>query len=105
MPSGQAGRDGAPAEPALVLYVADGTSERSRRATENLRRIAGAMARAPRVEVVDVTVRPDRAEHDRIIATPTLVLREAWGATRRVIGDLSEHDAVLRALGLPPRGP
>jgi circadian clock protein KaiB len=98
------GYGGAPADPPaleLLLYVGDAAAERSRRAVANLRALVGRMPAEPRVEVVDVTRTPDAAERERILATPTLVLRGPLG-TRRVIGDLSEPGVVLRALGLPP---
>ena len=43
--------------------------------------------------------RPQAAEDDKVIATPTLI-RVAPGPPRRVLGDLSDARRVLSALGL-----
>ena len=51
-------------------------------------------------EVVDVRERPELAEEDRILATPTLV-RRTPAPVRKVIGDLGEIDRVLARLDLP----
>ena len=86
-------------EYALRLYVA-GRTPRSTRAIANLRRLCD--ERVPgrvEVEIVDVSEQPQRAEADRIIATPTLV-REQPPPQRRVIGDLSDPERVLAGLGL-----
>jgi circadian clock protein KaiB len=82
------------------LYVTDETG-RSRRAAENLRalcedRLAGLYV----IEVIDVLIRPDLAEEDRIIATPTAI-RRVPPPPRRVIGDMSEFDLAATALDLP----
>lgn len=52
------------------------------------------------IEVIDVYERPDMAEQDRILATPTVVRLEPaprW----RVMGDLSDHRLAALALDLP----
>ena len=80
------------------LFVAGETS-RSRRAIENLDRI---LKTAPKtlceVEVIDVLMSPERAEEERILATPTLI-REYPPPRRRVTGDLSDADKVLEVIG------
>ena len=84
---------------ALRLYVV-GRTPRSTRAIANLRRLCDELVPGRvEVEIVDVAEQPDRAEADRIIATPTLV-RELPSPQRRVIGDLSDFDRVLAGLGL-----
>jgi circadian clock protein KaiB len=84
----------------LRLYVA-GQTERSEAALANLRLLCEAhLAGRYELEVVDATERPDQAEQDRILATPT-VLRLAPAPQRRVIGDLSDHGRTAAALGLP----
>ena len=94
MPEGEAVR--------FQLYVA-GESPRSRRAIENIRLIVE-MSRDWRceVEVIDVLASPERAEQERILATPTLI-RESPPPRRRITGDLSDHAKVLQVLG--PGGP
>jgi circadian clock protein KaiB len=82
------------------LYIT-GETGRSRRATDNLRALCE--ARLPGVyelEVVDVLNRPELAEEDRIIATPTAI-RLVPLPQRRVIGDLSDLSLAAAALDLP----
>ena len=82
------------------LYVTDETG-RSRRAAENLRALCeDRLAGLYDIEVIDVLTRPDLAEEDRIIATPTAI-RRAPSPPRRVIGDMSEFDLAATALDLP----
>jgi len=52
------------------------------------------------LEIVDVLEHPQRAEDERILATPTLI-KQLPPPLRRVIGDLSDKDKVL--LGLEVR--
>lgn len=82
------------------LFVA-GDGLRSRRAVETLttmcdERLAGRYGLA----VIDVFAEPERAEHAKILATPTL-LRRAPGPEVRVIGDLTLTRHVLSILGIP----
>lgn len=82
------------------LYVTDETG-RSRRAAANLRALCEARLEGfYELEVVDVLDRPDLAEEDRIIATPT-VIRLVPLPQRRVIGDLSDLSLAAAALDLP----
>lgn len=80
----------------LTLYVMGG-SHRSARAVRNLRRLIDEAGAEVEVEVVDVIERPERGEQDRVVATPTLV-RRGPGPQRRLIGDLSQPDAVVSLL-------
>lgn len=84
----------------LTLYVT-GTSPRTRVAIDNLNRIcAQELDGRYDLEIVDVLENPQRAEDDRILATPTLI-KQLPPPLRRVIGDLSDKDKVL--LGLEVR--
>jgi circadian clock protein KaiB len=84
----------------LKLYVT-GTTARSDAAIRNLKRICkDELNDCYELEVIDVIKRPDLAEKDRILATPTLV-KQLPPPLRRVIGDLSDKDKVL--LGLEVR--
>lgn len=81
----------------LKLFVA-GKSARSLRAVENVQRIvAEALCDACEVEVIDVLRSPERAERERILATPTL-LKESPPPRRRITGDLSDIEQVVRIL-------
>lgn len=85
----------------LKLYV-NGKSAAAGRAISNLRRICREqLAGIYRVEVIDVLERPDLAEQDRILATPTIV-KDLPPPLRRVIGDLSDSTKVLVGLDLVP---
>jgi circadian clock protein KaiB len=84
----------------LTLFVT-GTSPRTRVATDNLKRICEEeLEGLYKLEIVDVLEHPQRAEDERILATPTLI-KQLPPPLRRVIGDLSDKDKVL--LGLEVR--
>ncbi len=51
------------------------------------------------LEVINVLDHPQRAEKENILATPTLV-KASPPPERRIVGDLSDKDKVLSALGL-----
>ena len=87
----------------LRLFVA-GSTTRSRRAIENLRRIcAGRLRGGVDLEVIDIYQQPELAERYQVIAAPTLVKLLPL-PTRHIIGDLSDAERVLRGLdaGPPP---
>jgi len=54
------------------------------------------------LEVIDVLENPSLAEHDKILATPT-VIKLFPDPVRKIIGDLSDKEKVL--LGLDLIGP
>lgn len=85
----------------LVLYVA-GSGARSLKTEANLRRICSHyLGGRHQFEVIDVRRHPDQAETANILITPTLV-RETPAPPRRVVGDLSDTEAVLFGLDLSP---
>jgi circadian clock protein KaiB len=86
----------------LRLYVS-GQALNSRAAIRNLESLREALAEGAAVEVVDVRERPELAEEDRILATPTLV-RRAPEPVRKIIGDLSDIQRVLNGLELDTKG-
>jgi circadian clock protein KaiB len=87
----------------LRLFVA-GSTVRSQRAIENLRRLcAGQLAGKVDLEVVDIYQQPELAQQHQVIAAPTLVKLLPL-PVRRIIGDLSETERVLRGLDLLPLG-
>lgn len=83
----------------LSLFVTDETTS-SLRARAQLERWLGVTG-TERVElnVIDTQERPDLAEQERVLATPALV-RHLPLPRRKIIGDLSDWEAVLRALDL-----
>src|SRR4029079_14912805 len=85
----------------LTLYV-PGTSPRTQVAIDNLNRIcAQELDGRYDLEIVDVLEHPQRAEDERILATPTLI-KQLPPPLRRVIGDLSDKDKVLLGLEVRP---
>jgi circadian clock protein KaiB len=100
-------------EPALtrtyrLRLVVAGRTLRSQRAIENLRQIcAEDLAGTVDLEIIDIYQQPDLAEKYQVIAAPTLVKLLPL-PIRRVIGDLSQKDRVLRGLEItiiqPPDG-
>ncbi|MEO0996532.1 MAG: circadian clock KaiB family protein [Pseudomonadota bacterium] len=83
----------------LRLYVT-GRSTRSERAVSHVSELKDErFGLACSIEIVDALERPDLAELDRIIATPTL-LRVLPKPEMRIIGDLASGDAIVSALDL-----
>lgn len=83
----------------LRLYVA-GQTAKSMRAINNLKRICEDNLKGQyRIELVDLSVNPELARSDDIVAIPTLV-RKLPPPLRRIIGDLSDSEKVLVGLEL-----
>lgn len=81
---------------ALRLYVAAGAPN-SERALANLDAIREKYLDVCNIEVIDVFEAPERALADDVLVTPTL-LRVSPLPVRRIIGDLSQVERVVRAL-------
>ena len=82
------------------LYLAGGAPN-SVRAFANLYAICRKhFPDSHRIEVVDVLQEPLRALADGVLVTPTVVKLSPW-PEQQIIGDLSEEEEVLLALGLP----
>lgn len=91
------------AEWELKLYVA-GQTARSIVALENLKRICEEhLAGRYSIEVVDLSVQPQLAQGDQILALPTLV-RRVPVPMRKIIGDLSNKERVLVGLDIRSGG-
>ena len=83
----------------LTLYVS-GASPRSAAALETVRRICDEELQGRyELEVIDILERPQLAEDEKILATPTVV-KELPVPIRRIIGDLSDTERVLLGLDL-----
>ena len=83
----------------LRLYVA-GQTPKSIGAFSNLKRLCETnLAGRYHIEVVDLTKEPHRAQHDQIVALPTLI-RKLPEPIKRVIGDLSNVERVMIAIEL-----
>ncbi|MEQ8277306.1 MAG: circadian clock protein KaiB [Deltaproteobacteria bacterium] len=85
----------------LKLYIT-GNTPRSERAIENLERICRVELEGKyEMQVFDIIERPQLAEDERILATPTLI-KSLPLPLRRIIGDLSDTEKVLLGLDLQP---
>ena len=83
----------------LKLYIT-GKTPRSEIATTNIRRICKEeLGGIYELIIIDVLERPQLAEDEKIIATSTLI-KELPLPLRRVIGDLSQKEAVLLGLDI-----
>lgn len=91
------------AEIVLELFIV-GHSPNSEAAVANLYRICEERL-AGRFELLicDVLENPQAAEDARIVVTPTL-LKLSPPPVRRIVGDLSVTEAVLRGLGIDDEG-
>jgi circadian clock protein KaiB len=83
------------------VYVADETA-RSINAVANLNRICHESIglKNCRMEIIDLLEDPSLARENQIVAIPTVV-RCVPAPERRVLGDLSDTQRVLRGLDLP----
>jgi circadian clock protein KaiB len=87
----------------IKLYIM-GQTPRSQAAIASLRRICEVELEGQyELVVIDVLERPQLAEDEKILATPT-VIKELPLPIRRVIGDLSDSERVLLGLDLKRRG-
>ena len=86
----------------LKLYVT-GNTPRAERAIANLRRICEEELQGQcEMVVIDVLEQPQRAEDEKILATPTLI-KQLPLPPRRIIGDLSDTEKVLLGLDILPK--
>lgn len=87
----------------MRLYVA-GATAKSVSALANLRKICDEHVPGRyRIEVIDLLLKPRLARGDQILAIPTLV-RRLPAPMRKIIGDMSNTEAVLVGLDLRKRG-
>lgn len=85
------------------LYVA-GAGPNSVLAVSNLEQLCRLhLADRHQIEIIDVTRDPARALDDAVMLTPTLV-KLSPKPVRRIIGNLSDSQAVLDACGLRSSG-
>src|ERR1700760_1368836 len=83
----------------LRLFVT-GASPNSTRAILNLKDICETYLKENyELEIIDVYQQPLIAQNEQIIALP-LLIKKAPGVERRLIGDMSNKERVLRGLGL-----
>ncbi len=83
----------------LKLYIA-GQTPRSLAAIENLKRICDEhLAGTYRIEVIDLVKNPSLARENQIVAVPTLI-KNLPQPLKKIIGDLSNTEKVLKGLDL-----
>jgi len=83
----------------LRLFVT-GASPNSSRAIANLKDICEKYLKNNyELEIIDVYQRPTLAETEQITALP-LLIKKSPGQQRRLIGDMSDTEKVLRGLGI-----
>ena len=83
----------------LRLFIT-GRTPKSERCIGNLRTLCEEELKgAYRLEIIDVLERPQLAEDEKILATPTLI-KKLPPPVRRLIGDLSNAEQVLIGLDL-----
>ena len=91
-----------PKEAAYVLRLfVTGTSPNSIRAINNLKLICDEyLPNNHSLEIIDVYQEASIAQTEQIIALPLLIRKQPL-PERRMIGDLSQTEKVLKGLGLP----
>ena len=83
----------------LHLYVT-GMTPRSTQAIERVKAVCeGYLQGRYELEVIDIYQQPALAMREQIVATPTLI-KKLPPPPRRMVGDLSNKERVLLALGL-----
>jgi len=89
-------------EYSLKLFIS-GDSLYGQKALGNLQRLCNEMFDDNyELLVIDVIAEPDKADAEKILATPTLICQH-HGNSRRVIGDLSDIQTVASVLGIVPK--
>jgi circadian clock protein KaiB len=91
------------AEYVLHLYIT-GATPNSTRAVRNIKEICERYLKG-RYEllIIDIYQQPELAQPEQLIGAPTLIKRSP-GLVRRLVGDLSDRERVLRALGISTPG-
>jgi circadian clock protein KaiB len=86
----------------LQLYIT-GATERSISAIAALKKICDEEIQGRcEIEVIDMYQHPELARGEQIVVSPTLI-KKLPEPIRRVIGDLSNKEKVLKGLGIIPK--
>jgi circadian clock protein KaiB len=86
----------------LQLYIT-GATERSMQAIAMLKKLCqDELEGRCDIEVIDIYQNPERAKGDQIVVAPTLI-KKLPAPIRRLIGDLSNKEKVLKGLGILPK--
>ena len=101
-PPSSLSRDSSHSAYVFQIYVAGGAPN-SVQALANLYAICREhFPESHRIEIIDVLEEPLRALEEVVLVTPTVV-KVSPAPIQRIIGNLSQEDEVLRALGLPQK--
>jgi circadian clock protein KaiB len=84
----------------FLLFVADHEMETARMCHRFTAALDEHIAGEYRLEVVDILQAPERAEAERVFATPMLV-KKLPTPSIRILGDLNDPKRLLRLLGIP----
>ena len=85
----------------LTLFVT-GTTPKSLRAIQNIRALCEERLNGRyELKVIDIYQHPEQVKPEQIVVTPTLIKKLPL-PLRILIGDLSDRDRVLGALGIVP---
>ncbi len=83
----------------LKIYVVD-SSKSSTKAIQDLKALLeDKFGGQYSLEIIDILAKPELAERDGILATPT-VIKVAPKPERRIVGSLGDREKVLAGLGL-----
>jgi circadian clock protein KaiB len=95
--------DQADSGPEYVLHLfITGATPNSTRAVRNIKEICDQyLAGRYELLIIDMYQQPELAQQEQLIGAPTLIKRRP-GLVRRLVGDLSDRDRVLKALGISP---
>jgi circadian clock protein KaiB len=87
----------------VLRLLVTGATPNSSRAIANLKEICETYLKGKyELEIVDVYQQPAIAESEQIIALP-LLIKKSPSPQKRLIGDMSDLEKVLRGLSLPPK--
>ena len=92
-----------PGETEFLLHLfITGATPNSTRAVRNIKTICEQYLKG-RYEllIIDIYQQPELAQREDLIGVPTLIKRRP-GLVRRLVGDLSDRERVLKALGIAP---
>ncbi|MES2060976.1 MAG: circadian clock KaiB family protein [Bacteroidota bacterium] len=88
------------AEPYVLRLFITGASPNSIRAVENTKAICEEYLKDRyQLEVIDIHQQPQLAEGEDVIAVPLMIKKSPY-PERRMIGDMSDTERVLKGLGL-----
>ncbi|MFD0767083.1 circadian clock KaiB family protein [Mucilaginibacter lutimaris] len=92
--------DNTGAEPYVLRLFIIGASPNSIRAVENVKSICDEYLKdGYELEIIDIHQQPQLAEGEDVIAVPLMIKKSPY-PERRMIGDMSDTQRVLKGLGL-----